>query len=343
MRAVIQFMRCNGGLQDQRINWRIALCLIAFATLSACASPVTNVRPKFSTDGTSDGDTRSHYARGKSHLENAKFGLAVKEFGMALSRKPKSVEILNGLAVGYDRLGRFDLATRYYHRALRLDPHSVQTNNNIGYSYYLQGEFELATNILAKIRGSLGAGPVVARNFHLARLAVTKARRDQCRAAAESASNERVAPRPDGRRPRQTLRIVRVNSLVQRLVAETDPPSRSAAIATRATTVLTRPTPRALNQRSPARPWRAVPRDGACSAFNESKRAIHDAAVIHDDAAGSMAEPDANGAGSIPAKSNAERNPGRGIEVRFNAMPELFELEPGLIDPIGSKNQNEPI
>src|SRR3546814_1043212 len=76
----------------------------------------------------------SSYQQAKADFGEARYGLAVKRFQMAMAEEPASVEAVNGLAAAYDQLGRYDLSERFYQRALAMDPASVQTLNNFGYS-----------------------------------------------------------------------------------------------------------------------------------------------------------------------------------------------------------------
>lgn len=84
------------------------------------------------------------YARGKTHFQNGKFGLAIEAFHAALLNEGRSVDTLNGLGAAYDNLGRFDLARRYYNEALALEPNSAITLHNLGYSHLLQGNLSQA-------------------------------------------------------------------------------------------------------------------------------------------------------------------------------------------------------
>ena len=280
-------------------------------------------------------ETRSYYVRGKSNFANANFGLAVKNFGMALSRDPSSVEALNGLAASYDRLGRFELSTRYYYKALRIDPESVQTINNMGYSFYLRGEAELATEILAKINATVEVDSVIAGNFRLARSAAANTRRNRCRAGAKGRSNDRGVSRPHGIRSRQMLRIVPVNSRVQRLVTRTNSPFPQLATESLESAVLRKPMPRKANEQLAARPWRTL-RKSDCFAVNPSEPRHHDATDVHTLETSMKTGPDAIDSAKSRHGSRAERVPWRGFEPRFDAMPKLFELEPTLIHPIKS-------
>ena len=336
-------MRRIDTFTNKRMNSMPAMCLIVIASLSACASPVIDVRAKFSAGEALDEAVKSYYARGKSNLDDGRYGLALENFGMALSRKPLSVEILNAVAASYDRLGRYNLAMRYYRKALRLDPGSVQTNNNIGYSYYLRGEVELAASILVKISGSAGAGSVVRGNFRLARLAAMKARRLECRSTDESEADASVEPRSDGLRSHRKFRIVPIGSRVQRLVMESDRPSRSAAIASGKATAFTRSPEPVRSPLSTANSGHAAMGHGSCAPGGGPKIRSDEAPEMNAPTVSSPVETGRRVATIPPAGSRAAPARTGGFEVRFDNMPELFELEPELIGPIGSEQKNESI
>lgn len=321
---------------NKRAGSRIPPWLIAFALLSACAPAVTDIRPKFGDGTVSDGLERSYYVRGKTNLADANFGLAVKNFGMALSHDPSSVKALNGMAASYDLLGRFDLATRYYYKALRIDPRSVQTINNLGYSYYLRGEVGLAIRILAKINGSAEVDSMVAGNFRLARSAAAMTRRDRCRPSADGGSNKRGMSRPHDGDARRGLRIVPINSRAQRLAAETNLPSSRVSRGLLGADGVTGPIPPGENAR-PTR-WPA----GACWDAVRRELRRENAAMAQAVVASSGTEPNTIGGAESRDNPDAGRNSWRGIEPWFDAMPKLFELQPELIEPIRNGNQNEP-
>jgi len=115
---------------------------IAFA---GCTNSASEIRARYGdSTWTADELISPPYDRAKAHYEAGRFGLAVKQFEIALSDDPKSVAALNGLAASFDRLQRFELAERYYLRALNLAPNDAQTLNNLGYSYLIQGRYDLA-------------------------------------------------------------------------------------------------------------------------------------------------------------------------------------------------------
>lgn len=81
------------------------------------------------------------YATGKKQYADGLYGMALKNFRIALVREPKSIERLNAVAATYDKLGRYDLSERYYANALAVDPRSVLTLNNVGYSFLMQKDY----------------------------------------------------------------------------------------------------------------------------------------------------------------------------------------------------------
>jgi hypothetical protein len=133
----------------------------------------------------------SSYERGKLHYNAGQFGLAVQHFQSAVSRKPGSIEALNGLAASYDRLGRYDLSARYYERALAADPESTQTLNNIGYSYLLQDRLDLAVAYLRDAQSRDEKDPVVLANRKTAEVSYQEA---DLKRSAEEARAKRFAP-----------------------------------------------------------------------------------------------------------------------------------------------------
>lgn len=155
--------------------------LLASVTLGGCLG---------GTDGGQSIDL-SAYERGKLHYNAGRFGLAVTHFQSAVSRKPDSIEALNGLAASYDRLGRYDLSARYYDRALAADPESTQTLNNIGYSYLLQDRLDLAVAYLRDAQSRDGKDPVVLANRKKAEVSYQEA---DLKRSAEAARAERFAP-----------------------------------------------------------------------------------------------------------------------------------------------------
>lgn len=119
--------------------------LAALLLLVGCGNIGPDFRSLINIDGEkAHGDIAKHHEKGKVELAAGRNGNALKAFQAALLYGPKKIEVLNAVAVTYDRLRRFDLARRYYDRALTLDPKSAMTMNNLGYSHLLQGKHDAA-------------------------------------------------------------------------------------------------------------------------------------------------------------------------------------------------------
>lgn len=86
-------------------------------------------------------EAQDSYELGKKQFAQGLYGMALKNFRVALVQDPKSLDRLNAVAATYDKLGRFDLAERYYAQALGIDPNSVQTLNNVGYSFLMRKDY----------------------------------------------------------------------------------------------------------------------------------------------------------------------------------------------------------
>ncbi len=107
------------------------------------------------------------YAKGKRLLAGGDFAGAMTTFRQALIEQPASADILNGLAVSYDRMGRPDLALPYYAAALSIEPASADLHNNLGYSLYLAGRYDEAKPELriAAINGDPATAAVAQRTL----------------------------------------------------------------------------------------------------------------------------------------------------------------------------------
>lgn len=147
--------------------WKTAglASVLAPLILLGCAGGPQGMRLVFGTEDWNELSVGTDpYAMGKRHLAQGRHGLAVKYFHSAVTRDPKSIEALNGLAATYDQLGRFELAEYYYRKALTQNPKSAQTLNNLGYSYMLQGKFDLAAAYLEDANREETTSPAINAN-----------------------------------------------------------------------------------------------------------------------------------------------------------------------------------
>jgi tetratricopeptide (TPR) repeat protein len=140
----------------------IVVCLLA----GGCSASLPEARPLargfFPTAG-----VLAPYEDGKRHLAAGRYGLAVERFGQVLARDRRSLDALNGLAIGYARLGRFDVAQAYFERALAVDAFDVATLNNYGRALVEQGRLRDARPFLqlALDQAAPADGAVIAANL----------------------------------------------------------------------------------------------------------------------------------------------------------------------------------
>ena len=173
----------------------IVICLL----LGACSSGLPEVRPSHSGFGAT-GAVLQPLADGKRDLAAGRNGLAIRRFGEALGRQPRSLEALNGLAVAYAGIGRHDVAQTYFERALEIDAGDVATLNNYGRSLIEQGRLREAKPFLEQAlrRAPENDVPTIAANILSIRDAappalLTASRRQPERQPARSGRLVRVA------------------------------------------------------------------------------------------------------------------------------------------------------
>lgn len=121
----------------------LKMALLGSAALfaSGCSADMSYQNLSNRLDQQQNVQTVDPYKLGKKQYANGLYGMALKNFRIALVRDPKSIDKLNAVAATYDKLGRFDLSERYYARALAVDPKSVLTLNNVGYSFLIQKDY----------------------------------------------------------------------------------------------------------------------------------------------------------------------------------------------------------
>lgn len=123
---------------------KLALLASVALVASGCTADWSNgetANYKWTQDPPVQASAQDPYVLGKKQFAVGLYGMALKNFRVAMVREPKSLDRLNAVAATYDKLGRFDLAERYYARALGVDPNSIQTLNNIGYSFLMQKDY----------------------------------------------------------------------------------------------------------------------------------------------------------------------------------------------------------
>lgn len=139
--------------------------LLSITVLAACSAVDTPDR-QFLANGepVMSGDADS-YERGKLNLLAGNYGLAAGQLRAALRNNPISLDVLNALAVTYERLGRHDVSQHYFAQALAVDPSSVQTLNNIARSLLDKGSVNVAVSYLKRAEALDPRNPVVLANL----------------------------------------------------------------------------------------------------------------------------------------------------------------------------------
>jgi len=157
-------------------KWISIAAVTMAATVAACTASQDNfkVQPVLSFDGKPIKDSgAAEYQKGKQLLSQGRFALASQAFQASLYAGGASVEVLNALAISYDKLGRYDLSDRYYQRALTLDPNNQQTANNLAVSLAQRGAPDLAAKVLADAHTRRPSDTTIADNLKLAQKEAT--------------------------------------------------------------------------------------------------------------------------------------------------------------------------
>lgn len=157
-------------------KWISIAAVTMATTVAACTASQDGVKvqPVLSFDGkpVKDGGT-AEYQKGKELLSQGRVALAAQAFQAALFAEGSSVEVLNALAVSYDKLGRYDLSDHYYQRALMLAPNSPQTVNNLAVSLAQRGAPDLAAKLLADAHAQRPSDKTIADNLKISQKGAT--------------------------------------------------------------------------------------------------------------------------------------------------------------------------
>jgi Flp pilus assembly protein TadD len=94
------------------------------------------------------GQFTQYVADGSQALQQGDNALAEQAFRKALDLDPRSVEILNNLAISIARQQREAEAIALYERALKIKPGDVVTQRNLGVAYFRAHQYRLALPLL---------------------------------------------------------------------------------------------------------------------------------------------------------------------------------------------------
>ncbi|WP_425418268.1 tetratricopeptide repeat protein [Oricola indica] len=152
-----------------RIFRFIAIGLVA-GGLAGCQSASTidtALTSAFQTNGQGSLAERKIVA-GQKQFAAGNYGLAEKNFRLAVEATPANGTAWLGLAAAYDQLGRFDLADRAYTQLLKLEGPKASVLNNQGFSYILRGDMKKARKVLADARALAPDNAIIEGNWKLA-------------------------------------------------------------------------------------------------------------------------------------------------------------------------------
>ncbi len=139
--------------------------LLSTTVLAACSTPNAPNRPLLANGEPVMNGGADSYEKGKQNLFAGNYGLAAGQLRAALRNDPMSLDILNALALTYERLGRHDVSQKYFAQALAVDPSSVQTLNNIARSLLDKGSVNIAVSYLKRAEALDPRNPVVLANL----------------------------------------------------------------------------------------------------------------------------------------------------------------------------------
>lgn len=139
--------------------------LLSTTVLAACSTPNVPDRSLLANGEPVMSGGADSYERGKQNLFAGNYGLAAGQLRAALRNDPMSLDILNALALTYERLGRHDVSQNYFAQALAVDPSSVQTLNNIARSLLDKGSVNVAVSYLKRAEALDPRNPVVLANL----------------------------------------------------------------------------------------------------------------------------------------------------------------------------------
>jgi Flp pilus assembly protein TadD len=138
--------------------------------IAGCALPNPEDGAAFSRELRTEGElekAQEHFARGE-------FGLAEKNFRLAVEGDSQNPEAWLGLAASYDQLARFDLADRSYKRAKQLIGETAILLNNMGYSYMLRGDLDRARRLMTRAQKMDPLDDRIARNIEELNIKLSK-------------------------------------------------------------------------------------------------------------------------------------------------------------------------
>lgn len=150
-------------------TYRLFAAALLAGVLAGCqtASVDGTLTSAYQVNGQGDMASRK-IAFARKQFAAGNYGLAEKNFRLAVEATPENGQAWLGLAAAYDQLGRFDLSDRAYDRLLTLEGRKASILNNQGYSYILRGDMAKARKVLADARALAPGNAIIEGNWKLA-------------------------------------------------------------------------------------------------------------------------------------------------------------------------------
>lgn len=104
---------------------------------------------------------------GQQNFSQQNYGLAEKNFRLAVEKRSDDATAWLGLAASYDQLGRFDFADRAYEQLAEMKKNNARVLNNMGYSQLLRGNYSQARKLLNRAQSLDPNLEEVQGNIHL--------------------------------------------------------------------------------------------------------------------------------------------------------------------------------
>src|SRR5258708_40168510 len=123
----------------------LAGILLSRGTISLRAQQVSATQPRAGTT------VQALLIEGSSDLQPDDDAGAEKAFRQALALAPRSVEILNNLAIALAKLAKLEEAIPLYKRALTLRPGDLATKRNLAIAYFKKQDYARALPLLESI------------------------------------------------------------------------------------------------------------------------------------------------------------------------------------------------
>ncbi|WP_421850772.1 tetratricopeptide repeat protein [Oricola sp.] len=152
----------------QKFTKSLSKWIAGIAVISVLAGCQTAGIDTQTTSAYKSSRTDKKLALAEKHFLAGNYGLAEKNYRLAVEAAPENGTAWLGLAASYDQLGRFDLSDRAYGQLIQLAGRRASILNNQGYSHYLRGDIEGARKILGEAKTLAPDSVIIEGNWKLA-------------------------------------------------------------------------------------------------------------------------------------------------------------------------------